>query len=191
MEIKLPNPIKKGVKSIEECIYERESIRSFQEREIEINKISQILWATQGKKGDKRTVPSAGATYPLEIYALVKNKGLFHYNLNQHNLELISKDVNCEKLAIASWNQNFICEAYINIIICADYSRTTQRYGERGVRYVYMEVGHCAQNIHLEAVALGLASVPIGAFKDKRVKKELNLSENIDPLYIIPIGYKK
>ncbi|MFX1588588.1 MAG: SagB/ThcOx family dehydrogenase [Promethearchaeota archaeon] len=191
MEITLPNPLTKGNKSLEECIYERESIRSFQKSEIEIEKISQILWATQGKKGNKRTVPSAGATYPLEIYVLVKDKGLFHYNLKEHNLELISKDVSCEKLANASWNQNFICEAYINIIICADYSRTTQRYGERGVRYVYMEVGHCAQNIHLEAVALGLASVPIGAFKDKRVKKELNLSENIDPLYIIPIGYKK
>ncbi|MFX1407720.1 MAG: SagB/ThcOx family dehydrogenase [Promethearchaeota archaeon] len=191
MEITLPNPLTKGNKSLEECIYERESIRSFQKSEIEIEKISQILWATQGKKGNKRTVPSAGATYPLEIYVLVKDKGLFHYNLNEHNLELISKDVYCEKLANASWNQNFICEAYINIIICADYSRTTQRYGERGVRYVYMEVGHCAQNVHLEAVALGLASVPIGAFKDKRVKKELNLSENIDPLYIIPIGYKK
>lgn len=191
MEIKLSNPVIKGNKSLEECIYERESIRRFEERDIEIEKISQILWATQGKKGNKRTVPSAGATYPLEIYALVKDKGFFHYNLNKHSLELITKDIICERLSNASWSQNFICEAYLNIIICADYSRTTQRYGERGVRYVYMEVGHCAQNIHLEAVALDLASVPIGAFKDERVKKELNLPENLDPLYIIPIGYKK
>ena len=191
MEIKLPKPIIISNKSLEECIYERESIRSFQEREIEIEKLSQILWSAQGKKGNKRTVPSAGATYPLEIYVLVKNRGFFHYNLNKHSLELISKNISCERLANASWGQNFICEANLSVIICADYSRTTQRYGERGVRYVYIEVGHCAQNIHLEAIALDLVSVPIGAFKDKRVKKELNLLENLDPLYIIPIGYKK
>ena len=76
-------------------------------------------------------------------------------------------------------------------MICADYSRTTQRYGERGIRYVYMEVGHCAQNIHLEAIALGLVSVPIGAFQDEGVKKVMKLPLNIDPLYIIPIGYPK
>ena len=85
----------------------------------------------------------------------------------------------------------FIAEAFLNIIICAEYSRTTQRYGERGIRYVYMEVGHCAQNIHLQAVALGLVSVPIGAFNDKDVKEVLSLQKKIEPLYIIPIGYPK
>lgn len=65
------------------------------------------------------------------------------------------------------------------------------RYGERGIRYVYMEVGHCAQNIHLEAIALGLGSVPIGAFQDQYVKKVMNLPTNINPLYIIPIGYPR
>ncbi|MFX0059021.1 MAG: SagB/ThcOx family dehydrogenase [Candidatus Hodarchaeota archaeon] len=191
MKIELPKPLTRGKKSLEECIYERESIRRFKEKEIEIEKVSQILWATQGKKGDKRTVPSAGATYPLEIYVLLKDKGFYHYNLYEHSLEFITKDIFCERLANASWSQDFICEAYLNIIICADYSRTTHRYGERGVRYVYIEVGHCAQNVHLEAVALDLASVPIGAFMDKRVKNELKLPENLDPLYIIPIGYKK
>jgi SagB-type dehydrogenase family enzyme len=191
MEIEMPKPLISGNKSLEECVYERESVRSFIEKEIEMEKVSQILWATQGKKGNKRTVPSAGATYPLEILVLLKDKGLFQYNIGRHSLELLFENILCDQLAKACWSQNFICEAYLNIIICADYSRTTQRYGERGIRYVYMEVGHCAQNVHLEAVALGLCSVPIGAFKDKRVKKELRLPENLDPLYVIPIGYKK
>ncbi len=77
----------------------------------------------------------------------------------------------------------------MNIIICAEYSRTTWNYRQRGIRYVFMEVGHCAQNIHLEAVALDLASVPIGAFEDDNVKKVLKLPKKIEPLYIIPIGY--
>jgi SagB-type dehydrogenase family enzyme len=191
MEIRLPDPILKGEKSIEECIQERESVRNYREKEIEIEKISQILWATQGKKGEKRTVPSAGATYPLEIYVSLKSKGFFHYNIKKHSLELITHTNLIKELTRASLDQYFIAEAYLNIIICAEFSRTTLRYGQRGVRYVFIEVGHCAQNIHLEAVALGLASVPIGAFEDERVKEVLNLPKRIEPLYIIPIGYSK
>jgi SagB-type dehydrogenase family enzyme len=191
MEINLPNPILRGEKSIEECIYERESVRNYREKEIEIEKISQILWATQGKKGEKRTVPSAGATYPLEIYVTLRNKGFFHYNIKKHSLELINNTSLIKELTRASLDQYFIAEAYLNVIICAEFSRTTFRYGQRGIRYVLIEVGHCAQNIHLEAVALGLASVPIGAFDDERVKEVLNLPKKIEPLYIIPIGYRK
>ena len=191
MELELPKPSLEGTRSLEECINERESVRSYGEKEMELEKISQLLWATQGKKGNKRTVPSAGATYPLEIYVIIKNKGYFHYNQIKHTLELIVEDEMSKNLTKASWDQRFIEEAYINIIICAEYSRTTQRYGERGVRYVHMEVGHAGQNIHLQAVALGLASVPIGAFQDKLVKKILALPKNIEPLYIIPIGYPR
>lgn len=191
MELKLPNPILKGEKNLEECIYERESVRSYKEKEIEIEKISQILWAAQGKKGHKRTVPSAGATFPLEIYITLKDKGFFHYNFEKHVLELITSEDLSKKLAQASWDQNFIAEAYLNVIICAIFERTTQRYGQRGIRYVYMEVGHCAQNIHLEAVALGLSSVPIGAYEDNKVKDVLDLKKKIEPLYIIPVGYPK
>ncbi len=189
MDLQLPKPILKGSKSLEECIYERESVRSYKRKEIEIEKISQILWAIQGKKGSKRTVPSAGATYPLEIYVTMKDKGYFHYNYTKHILEYITDKDLTNKLAEASWNQHFIAEAYINVIICAIFERTTQRYGQRGVRYVYIEVGHCAQNVHLEAVALGLCSVPLGAFDDDKVKEVLELKKKIEPLYIIPIGY--
>ncbi|KKL66726.1 hypothetical protein LCGC14_2142090 [marine sediment metagenome] len=189
MEIQLPKPDFKGTKSLEKCIYERESVRNYKDKEIELEKISQILWASQGKKGQKRTVPSAGATYPLEIYVNIKDKGFFHYNLEKHLLELINKNDLSEKIAEASWNQHFIAKAYVNIIICAEFSKTTRRYGQRGLRYVFMEVGHCAQNIHLEVISLGLTSVPIGAFEDERVKKVLALKNNIEPLYIIPIGY--
>jgi SagB-type dehydrogenase family enzyme len=191
MSIALPKPEIKGERSLEECIYERESIRNYKDKLIELEKISQILWAAQGKKGDKRTVPSAGATYPLEIYVILKDKGFFNYNVKKHILNLIIEEDLSKKLARASLDQYFIAEAYMNIIISAEYSRTTWRYGERGIRYIFIEIGHCAQNIHLEAVAQGLASVPIGAFEDDQVKKVLKLPKKIEPLYIIPIGYPK
>jgi len=191
LSILLPKPKLKGEKSIEECIYNRESVRSYKDSIIEIEKISQILWSAQGKRGYKRTVPSAGATYPLELYITLKGKGYFHYNLEKHLLEVITEVDLSRKLARACWDQNFIAEAYLNIIICAKFSRTTQGYDQRGVRYVFIEVGHCAQNIHLESVSLGLGSVPIGAFEDEKVKSVLNLPKDIEPLYIIPIGYQK
>jgi SagB-type dehydrogenase family enzyme len=189
MKIKLPPPKLKGGKSVEECIFARESIRSYENTIIEDEKISQILWSAQGKKGYKRTVPSAGATYPLEIYLTLKEKGFYHYEYNYHMLELIINEDLSTRLAQACWDQDFITEAYLNIIICAVFSSTTQIYGQRGIRYVFIEVGHCAQNIHLEAISLGLDSVPIGAFEDKMVKKALNLPKDVEPLYIIPVGY--
>ena len=192
MNLNLPKPELKGNVSIEECIYNRESVRSFKDKEIELEKISQLLWSAQGKKGSKRTVPSAGATYPLEIYVVIKNKGIYYYNFESHSLETKFEGKDYGKaLAEASLNQYFIHEASLNIIICAEFSRTCNRYGERGERYVLIEVGHSAQNVHLEAVALGLASVPIGAFNDKEVKNVLKLPKNFEPLYIIPIGYAK
>ena len=191
MEIELPDPNYDLNNNLDRSIYERESIRRFSDKELSQEYVSLILWAAQGKKGSKRTVPSAGATYPLEIYAILKNQGFFHYNIFKHSLEMHCKENICEALAKASWNQNFICEAPFTVIICAEFSRTTNRYGERGIRYVYMEVGHCAQNVHLKAFDLGLGSVPIGAYADRDVKKILQLPKNLEPLYIIPIGYPK
>jgi len=96
-----------------------------------------------------------------------------------------------KQLALYSLSQNFIYEAPLNIIICVDFPKIISGYGERGKRYALIEVGHCAQNVHLEAVSLGLGSVPIGAFRDKKILNLLRLPENLDPIYIIPIGYAK
>lgn len=191
ISIILPKPLLKGKMTLEEAIFQRESIRSYNENVIEDQLLSQIFWAAQGKKGSKRTVPSAGATYPLEIFATIKIKGFFHYDQKNHLLELITpKDLSIE-LSQASWKQLFMIQPYMILIICAEFQRTCNRYGERGIRYVHIEVGHCAQNVHLIACSNGLDSVPIGAFKDKEIKSILNLPDHLEPIYIIPIGYKK
>ncbi|TFF96663.1 MAG: SagB/ThcOx family dehydrogenase [Promethearchaeota archaeon] len=178
-------------KSLEQCIYERKSMRKFWDKEISLEHLSKIFWAVQGAKEYNRTVPSAGATYPLEIYAILKEKGLYHYKIKEHKLVTQIEKFNCRELVRAAWNQTFICEPYLTLIICGDIKRTRNRYGERAERYVYMEAGHAAQNVHLEAVSLDLASVPIGAFKEESVKALLELPKEIDPLYIIPVGYPK
>ena len=160
--------------------------------------ISQILWAAQGLtkgEGRYRAAPSAGATYPLEIFVVCgKNSiaevaaGIYHYNIARHSLSLHYKgDIRLE-LARAALGEEAIYHAPVAIIICAEYERTVVRYGPRAQRYVHMEVGHAGQNIYLQATALGLATVAVGAFNDERVREVLRLEKQYKPLYIMPVG---
>jgi SagB-type dehydrogenase family enzyme len=189
--IKLPEP-KFTNASIEECIETRRSIRSFKNESLPTQEIANILWAAQGITDEKsgfRSAPSAGATYPLEIF-IAKKDGLFRYIPETNALKQEMKRDLRKDIAKAALSQMFIAEASLVIVITAIFDRTTWRYGQRGIRYIYNEVGHCAQNIHLEAVALKLGSVPIGAFDDKKLKQILELKDE-EVLYIIPVGYPK
>lgn len=191
--IDLPIPETKGAMPLEESISKRRSKRSYSDRELTLQQIGQLLWSAQGITDERkglRAAPSAGALYPLEVY-LVKSDGLYHYIAEGHRLELIKKEDAREGLVKAAWGQRFIAEAPVTIVICAVYSRVTSRYGLRGNRYVDIEVGHAAQNVHLQAVALGLGSVPVGAYSDDEVSRALELPADHVPLYMIPVGYTK
>jgi len=189
--INLPAPNLKGKISLEETVAERRSKRRYLQRSLSPEQIGQLLWAAQGiteKKRSYRAAPSAGATYPLETYT-VTAEGVYRYLPREHKLGLIKEGDLRDSLTQAAWGQSFISEAPLNIVLTAVYSRTTGTYGQRGIQYVHIEVGHVAENIHLQAVALGLGSVPVGAFSDEAVKKVLGLDRNEQPLYIIPVGY--
>lgn len=191
--IKLPAPKTSGKMSLEEAIYSRRSYRSFYPNELSIEQISQLLWSAQGitEKGWKfRAAPSAGALYPLEIY-IAKSDGVYHYIPDGHKLVQISTEDKRLSLVRASLGQSFIGEAPVDIIIAAVFQRTVSKYGPRAERYVNMEVGHAAENVHLQAVSLGLGSVPVGAFWDDVVARVLSLPDEHEPLYIIPVGYAK
>ncbi|NQT23131.1 MAG: SagB/ThcOx family dehydrogenase [Candidatus Omnitrophica bacterium] len=191
-KIKLPKPRLKGTLSLEETIQKRRSVRSYSSKELTIEEVSQLCWACQGitDKRGFRAAPSAGAIYPLEVYILNKD-GIYHYVPKTHTLEKKSdKDVRVE-LARACLGQHFIQEAPFDMVICAVYERVSTRYGERAIRYTDIEVGHAAQNVHLEAIALGLDSVPVGAFQDEAVSEVLGLPKNEKPIYVIPVGHKR
>ena len=191
-------PSQQGTMSLEEAIAKRRSIRDFTPESISQSQLSQILRAAQGITDTSwklRSVPSAGATYPLEIFvACGKNgiegvdEGVYHYYIGNHSLaQHYNRDVRLE-LAEAALFQDFIYQAPVDIIVCALYSRTLVRYGERGERYVHMEVGHTGQNIYLQTTALGLGTVAIGAFNDEQVREALRLDKQYKPLYIMPVG---
>jgi len=195
-EITLPPPAHDSGFSLERAIYERLSHRSFAERPLTLEEVGQLLWAAygigiDGVTGASRTVPSAGATDPLEVYLVAGEvdglaPGVYRYNLVEHSLLKIAADDRRQRLAAAALNQHFVAAAPVNIVLAADYSRTTARYGERGLRYVYMEVGHSTQNIYLQCGPLGLGAVAVGAFDDTEVKALLEIRE--EPLMIIPVG---
>lgn len=112
--------------------------------------------------------------------------GLYHYNGEEHTLELIRKGDLREELAEACLGQRCVATAPVNIVIVAHFERTTSRYGERGIRYVYMDTGHMGQNIYLQATALGLGTVAVGAFYDEKVKEVLGVEGH--PVYVFPVG---
>jgi len=189
--VKLSKPNLKGAMSLEECIQNRRSKRSFRSQPLSLEQISQLLWAAQGitdQKGGLRAAPSAGALYPLEIY-VVKSDGLYRYKPQGHELERAGSGDLRNSLAGAALGQKSVSDAPVDIVICGVYERITGRYGNRGIMYTHIEVGHAAQNIHLEAVALGLGSVPIGAFQEEKAAGVLALPKDHKPLYIIPVGY--
>jgi SagB-type dehydrogenase family enzyme len=152
--------------------------------------MGQLLWSAAGltSKHGQQAAPSAGARYPLELY-LACEQGLFHYDVKGHTLIKVRAGDLRAALAAAAHGQSFIAAAPISLVFTAIYERTTSRYGERGIRYVHMDVGHAAENVHLQAVALGLASVPVGAFDDDAVAAVLRFPADQKPIYIIPVGY--
>ncbi len=192
-QIRLPQPRLKGILSLEEAILKRRSQRTFLEKEVTFEQISQLLWAAQGITGkrdniDLRAAPSAGALYPVELYVLTR-EGLFHYVPKGHYLEVVHKEDARAALSAAALRQEVIKFAPMTVVISAVYPRVTVKYGQRGEMYTHMEAGHIAQNVHLQAVSLGLSSVPMGAFEEEKVKKLLSLPEDQEPLYMIPVGY--
>jgi len=186
----LPKPDLKGTTPLEQTIAARRSQRDFSSKALTLEQIGQLAWAAQGQdaRSRYRTAPSAGATYPLELF-MVTDEGFFHYLPGKHSLARLTDQDLRGRLAAAAWGQEFIAAAPVTLVFAAEFSRTTGRYGQRGIRYVYMEAGHAAQNVHLQAEALGLGSVAVGAFDDASVSKVLELPSHFEPLYMVPVGY--
>ena len=191
----LPEPKLSSKTSVEEALSSRRSVRDYGKDSLSIEEISQLLWAAQGitVRWGGRTAPSAGALYPLEIYLVVGEvkglvPGFYHYDPGKHSITKKTDGDLRQKLTEASLFQDEITKAPATFVITAVYERTMKKYRERGIQYVHMEVGSAGENIYLQAEALGLGTVFIGAFEDEKVKKALGIKE--EPLGIMPVGKK-
>lgn len=198
--LRLPEPPTDGL-GVFDALRVRRSIRSFKEGSIPLEHLSALLWAGQGIVGVRRgimrrTTPSAGATYPLILYAVIGEggvdglePGVYCYVPEQHEIVMVREGDVRKGLYKAALRQGWVRDAPLSIIVAADFSRTTSVYGARGIRYVYMEAGHSSQNIYLAAASLGLGVVAVAAFYDDEVKRVLGIGH--DPLYIMPVGWPR
>lgn len=200
--IKLNEPLEDKAIYFKDLINKRYTVREYKDTDISIDDLSYILWAAYGfKKDGGRTVPSAGALYPLNLYVACGNleikkgekapKGLYAYEPYKHELVLIKNQDLRTNIARAALSQLWMATAPCIIIITCEYSRITFKYRERGIRYAHMEVGNVSQNICLSAFNKGLACGIVGAFNDSEIKTELGIKETHEPLLLMPIGYKK
>jgi SagB-type dehydrogenase family enzyme len=197
-EISLPEPETSGPLSVEEAIARRRSVREYGERQVLLSEVSQLLWAAQGITGDgglKRAAPSAGAKYPIEIFVVVGNvetllPGIYRYRAEGHTLSPVAKGDMRERLCAEALSQECIQAAPLVIVLTGVYERTMEKYGDRGIQYVHIEVGAVAENIYLQAEALGLGTVLMGAFSDGGVKELLG-ADDVAPLGIMPVGVKQ
>jgi len=192
IEIELPAARRSGPVSLEETIARRRSIREFTSRVPTDEQLGQLLWAAQGVTDavhGRRAAPSAGALYPLEVY-VARPDGVYHYEPQVHRLQQVVSRDEREALGQAALSQAAVLHAPVVLAVVGFVARTGAKYGGRAERYVSLEAGHATQNILLEATALGLAAVPIGAFDDDGVRGALGLPGNATPLYLVPVGFR-
>lgn len=194
-EIMLPEPRTTGEISIEEAIRNRRSVRRYTAEAITLNDLSQLLWAAQGITSEEgfRTAPSAGALYPLEVYVVAGDVdglagGIYRYQAAGHTLRRIRDGDLRGNLSECALKQTQITDAAAGIVFAAVFNRTTAKYGERGDRYVYIEAGHAAQNVYLQAEASGLGVCAVGAFYEQEVSELLALPDDETPIYILTVG---
>lgn len=197
----LPEVKNKGALSVEEAIRSRRTRRDFSDRPLTLETLAQLLWAAQGvtgKDGRLRTAPSAGALYPLDVYAVVgahgvegMNPGVYHYVPQSHQLERVASGDLRDRMAAACLGQPWMARAPVSFVVTAEYKRSEIKYGPRAERYCSIEAGHVGQNIFLQAEALGLGAGIVGAFDDERLARLLALPSSHRPLVVMPVGHGK
>ena len=194
-EVALPEPSREGQVAVERALAERRSVRRFAPGALPLAAVAQLLWAAQGITHPKglRTAPSAGALYPLEVYLVASAvtgvaPGLYRYDPRRHRLALEAEGDLRERVVRVTHGQDWMGEAPAILVIAAVYGRTARKYGERAARYVHMEVGHAAQNVYLQAAALGLGTTMVGAFRDAELARALAFPRHVKPLGLLPVG---
>jgi len=190
-EILLPNPKTIGSVSVAEALARRRSHREFADRGLAVTAVSQLCWAAQGITDSRtgfRTSPSAGGLFPIAIL-IVDQAGVYEYKPAEHRLtRVVVGDVR-KKLQAASLGQRCVGAAPVCMVVAFDVARTASKYGPRAERYCLLEAGHVAQNVFLQATALGIVGVPVGAFDDGKIASILRLPKRLTPIYLLPLGW--
>lgn len=202
VDVKLPKPVLTSKMSVETSMLRKKSVRHFSTTPLTLEQVSQLLWAANGalpveaiSGATVKTLPSAGGIYPLEIFLLTGNgtvkglpAGVYNYNSTGNSLAPISTDDVRMAVAQAALSQLWLANAPAMVVIAGAFAKTTAKYGNRGIPYVYMESGASNQNLYLQAEALGLRMGTVGAFNEAQVSSAMKIPSGITPLLIVAIG---
>lgn len=201
-KIALRAPESVGRMSFDEVMRNRRSIRSFSQKSMNKEQLGYLLWASTGIHREQggyefRTVPSAGALYPIETYLVVNNvedlvKGVYHYSVKMHLLEELKLGDFREEVTLAALGQNMCMEAAVVFVWTAIFFRSKWKYKQRAYRYIYLDAGHIAQNLALSATSIGLGSCQIGALYDDELNQILNVDGSEESaIYMSVVGYPR
>lgn len=193
--ISLPPAVADGGLSLARALSERRSVREFGTDPLALEEVAQLLWAAQGITDPRglRTAPSGGGKFPLEAHVVAGavdglGPGVYRYLPARHALTLVAPGDPRAALTRASGGQACVADAPVSIVLTAVYPRITDKYGDRGRRYAVLEAGHAAQNVLLQATALGMGGVPVGAYDDDAARAALGLPAEENVLYVLPVG---
>lgn len=206
--VELPAPRFEGSVSVEAALKNRRSIRTYLDKPLTLEEVSQLLWSAYGitmtrekmppfLRGGFRTAPSAGARYPLDIYLAAFNvtglpAGIYWYDSERHRLLRLAEGDRRAEVSGACFDQPQFKTAAAAIAYSAVFERSMSKYGKRGrERYVCMDLGHSAENVYLQSYALDIGTCAIGAFTDVAMKLAFKMTRAEEPLYIMPVGKVK
>ncbi|OJV88044.1 MAG: nitroreductase [Bacteroidia bacterium 44-10] len=178
-DIKLPAPDRTGGKPLMQALNERQSIRSYQDRELTPQQLSDLLWAANGfNRDDKRTAPTANNRQELELYVTTMS-GVYFYDARNHLLKEVKKG---DHRAQAG-SQDFVAQAALNLIFVSDMEKASSK------EYAYTNCGFVAQNVYLYCASEGLGVVVRGSFDKDKLRELLKLPSNQEVLLTQSVGY--
>ncbi len=200
--VTLPKPSFTGKLPVEKAMLQKKSVREFANKPLSLAEVSQILWAANGNlavdavsSATTKVIPSAGGLYPLEVFVVAGkgtvtglSEGVYQYNPSANTLQTLGQGDNRAVLASACLSQLWMARAPIIVIIGGVFARTTAKYGDQGIRYVFMEAGNSNRNIYLQAESLGLKVATVGAFQSAQVSAAAKLPTGVTPLLVMPVG---
>lgn len=187
-EITLPAPATAGGMSLNEALLRRRSVRGFDAKPLSQQQLGQLLWAAQGitdPATGHRAAPSAMAKYPLTVY-VCRADGVFKYEPQGHKLVCVANE---DRRADVTQRPRGGGPAPVSFVFTGDPSKFGSSFPDRAAAFVYLEVGHAAENLALEATALGLATVPQGGVDVAKISEVLGLRQGTMVVYTMPVGY--
>jgi len=193
--IQLPEPRHQGAVSVEAALWARHSTRTFTHDSIALADLGQLLWAAQGvnRPNSHRTAPSAMATYPLELYVVASRvrglpAGIYHYTPATHEIERLAAGDRLPELVSDAARAAWIGDAAAVVVFAGAFDRAATRMRDHAERWIAIEVGAAAQNLGLEAAALGLGATFVGSAQDSAVVRIVGLPQGQRPMGIMPVG---